>query len=145
MEREQVCECLRRLEKRLNSLLRLCHLIPYETAMYRLALLFSSMLQMSVDIAYVLCREIDPDRCDSFEEVLNILRSLGVIRKTSEAALRELNTMLTAISRMDGVSLSAFIRDNMDRAIELTLTYTHDMIRYLDEYCKPRFAARLSR
>ena len=142
MDREVICECLRKIEKRLNNLLRLCHIVPHEIVIYRLASLFSAMLQMSVDIAYVICREVTStsQHCDKFDAVLDVLRSLGIIRRESEGALREINNMLMEISRLSGPGLTVFIQQNLERAVELTLTYAHDLIRYIDEYCKPKFS-----
>ncbi len=139
--RELVCECLRRIEKRLNSLLRVCQIVPYEVVLYRLASLFSAMLQMSIDIAYVICREITAStRCENFDDVVSVLKSAGILRRDSERALREINNMLLEVSRLSGPNLSMFIRENLERAVELTLTYAHDLIRYIDEYCRPRFS-----
>jgi len=138
--REQICECLKRVEKRINSLLRACHLVQHEVALYRLASLFSAILQMSVDLAYVICREVNPVQCNTIDSVIDTLRSIGIIRGDSERALRELENMLNTVSRLAGPSLALYIHENLDRAIELALTYTHDIIRFLDEHCKPRFS-----
>jgi len=122
------------VEHRANSILQICCMLNRDDFGYRLVWKVTSIAQMAVDLIFYICRNItNGTTCGKVREAAETLRSLGVISSDSVKAAVELQEILDKISRMGGVELIMFIRENMDDISCKASTIAQDLLRYVDK------------
>ena len=124
---------MRQIERRVSMLLQLCCVLDRTAPGYRYVWKFTSLLQMALDIAYAMCRQVLNETCTSTEELADTLRRHGVITGEGVSAIYTISELLSALTRLAGPDLMRFIYENKDRALSSVMILSQQLINYIDK------------